>query len=742
MNTPKLGLMMTTAILASCLSAQAPADFGFGKLTVNGTPARGTHPLAIVLMQYDSAPAAGIAVAPPLAYNASYYQQLFFDNPVNSINAQYAEMSGGLFRWVPAGAGVYGPFNVPGADWDPDSPTNKSSKRLHIGLQLLASAGFNFDAFDANGDGTITKDELTVMIIDNIGLPQPAGGANRNPNPQCWVPDGQNSNVCPTVINAGDRASQMTYTHELAHQLGTIDLYGSAGENYEYSLMSATIFQTSPTADILDDRRRFHLDPWHKMLLGWTMPAIYSLDADGSATINAAQIAVGSSVILYSPAKGFLEYWLLEFRSATRPNGRGYDANVGGYGADQTPPPSGLVLWHVQTNVAVGEDLVADMTGVSDYSSPGATMWPVYMVGAPNFKPGGGTAWPPNTLMPYTLSWLDGGGRRVQIQVGNIINGGDALEVSWHAPVPTPIVTRENILIYSESSGSAVTGYVDDPTAAFNQQKGYPGAFGAWTNVVPGGAGVLFYNSVSGALALGEVYGDGTYQLLDNLGATFSKGWSSVVYHKGYWFFYSQRTGNAIVGNFQNGQFHQYNGWTTFATGWTNIVDTPNGLLFYNAFNGSAAVGDWSYVSAGTGFGTIVKVNFVQHSSYPDGLSTGWTHIVNTNNGVLFYNSASGLEVMVDVLASGVISTRLATVATIAKGYTAIAADNQNIMFYNGASGDVAIGAIRNFGAGAEEPELPQLIAGSLEIRSLYPAQFQSGWTHLLATVPPAPPLQ
>jgi len=37
--------------------------------------------------------------------------------------------------------------------------------------------------------------------------------------------------------------------------------------------MSATIFQTSPTADILDDRRRFHLDPWHKMLLGWTMPA-------------------------------------------------------------------------------------------------------------------------------------------------------------------------------------------------------------------------------------------------------------------------------------------------------------------------------------------------------------------------------------------------------------------------------------------------------------------------------------
>ena len=73
---------------------------------------------------------------------------------------------------------------------------------------------------------------------------------------------------------------------------------------------------------------------------------------------------------------------------------------------------------------------------------------------------------------------------------------------------------------------------------------------------------------------------------------------------------------------------------------------------------------------------------------------------MNTNNGLFFYNSATGLEVMVDVEANGTIVTRSATVGMLAKGYTSIAADNQNVMFYNGSTGDVAIGAVRNFGAG------------------------------------------
>ncbi len=730
---------MSTGILCSSLPGQTVADFGYGRLTVNGTPAKGPHPLAIVLMQYDSAPAANIAVAPPLAHTASEFHDLFFNFLHKSVNGHYFENSHGLFRWTPAGAGVYGPFNVAGSVWDPDSPTDKSSKRLAAGLQLLAGAGFNFADYDANGDGVLTKDELTVVIIDNIaGI----GGANRSPNPGCFVPAGQTINVCLQVINAGDRASLMTYTHELAHQLGTMDLYGgSGGENYEYTLMGATQFQVSAQKPVLDDRRVFGLDPWHKLLLGWISPAIYSLDADGSAAINAAQVADGNSIILYSPDKGTLEYWLLEFRSATRPNGPGYDANLGGYKADQSPNPAGLVIWHVQTNGQGGENISADMTPITAYDQAGATMFPVYMAGAPNFTPGQGGVWPPNAAIPYALSWLDGNGRRVQIQVGAVSNGGDTLQVSWHAPVPTPNTTRENFLIYNMNDGSEATGYVNDATASFNQLAGYGAGYSTqWTHVSPSPYEVLYYNTYSGAARLGVVDAGGTPVIMQDFGAIFSRGWTNIVFHKSYWFFYNSLNGVAAVGRFENGRFRQYNSWSSFSTGFTSIISTPSGLLFYNASNGVSAVGDWNIVSGGTGFGYVIRVDFKQLTSAF--LSAGWTHIVNTNNGVLFYNAANGLDVMVDVRADGSIITRSDTVQTIRTGWTTIAADNQNLMFYDGATGDVAIASTVPFGTAVEGEYFPGTVAGSLQMRSNYPGMFSTGWTHIVPTVPPTPPLQ
>lgn len=743
MNLTTAFRTISTLLLCTGLSAQTLADFGYGRLTVNGTAATGAHPLAIVLMQYDSAPAANIATAPPLAHSASAFHDLFFNFLNKSVNGHYLENSHGLFRWTPAGAGVFGPFNVAGANWDSDDPVNKSSKRLALGLQLLASTGFDFSYYDTNGDGTLTKDELTVVIIDNIaGI----GGANRTPNPGCFKQAGKDFNVCLDVINAGDRASLMTFTHELAHQLGTIDLYGSTGgENYEYTLMGATQFQYgNPVQPLNDDRRTFHLDPWHKLLLGSIQPQIYSLDADGSASINAAQLANGNAVILYSPYKGTQEYWLLEYRTAVRPNGPGYDANLGGYLADQSPKPGGLMLWHVQTNGMGGENLSLDMTAVAGYDAPGATMFPMYMVGAPNFTPGQGGVWPPNATIPYPLNWADGNGRHVQIQVGAIVNGGETLQITWHAPIPTAVPTQEDYLIYNMNDGSEATGFVDNATASFKQLAGFdPGTVPQWTTVAQSSNDVLYYNAHSGVLQLGVVDAGGTPRLVQNFGATFGRGWTHIVAHKAYWFFYNQVTGLAAVGNFQNGQFRQYNTWTGFSPGWTSIVSTPNGLVFYNASNGTGAVGDWRIVSGGTGFGYVVRVDFLQLSSYPAGhLSTGWTHIVNTNNGVMFYNAANGLTVMTDILTNGTISTRGNSVQTIRAGWTAITADNQSIMFYDSSTGDVSIGRIRGFGVGFEGAPEPGFAAGSLAISSEFPGMFSTGWTHIIPTVPPTPPLQ
>ena len=69
-----------------------------------------------------------------------------------------------------------------------------------------------------------------------------------------------------------------------------------------------------------------------------------------------------------------------------------------------------------------------------------------------------------------------------------------------------------------------------------------------------------------------------------------------------------------------------------FATGWTQIVSTPGGILYYNAATGAGAIGRFD----GAGNHTTVKL-------FPAGaFATGWTRIVSTPTGILFYNGQTG----------------------------------------------------------------------------------------------------
>jgi M6 family metalloprotease-like protein len=718
-------ILVSTALQ---LGGQSLSDFGYQRLSPSDLPATGAHAVAIVLMEYDSAPAANIAVAPPLAHSASEYYDLFFDFTQRSVNGYFMENSHGLLHLVPAGSGVYGPFAAPGSAWDLESPTDKSMMHLALALQNLASTGFNFADYDFNGDGVVTERELTVVVIDNIGT---VGGANRRPNPYCFVytspADSTISvNVCPTVINVGHVASLMTYTHEISHQFGTVDLYGATGsENYEYTLMGATQFPQ------LSDRRTFHLDPWHKLLLGWTQPTVYSLDSDGSATLNAVQD--GDPIILYSPSKGPLEYYMLEFRNGKRSVGAGYDADVNpGSKGNQ----SGLMIWHVQTN-GIGGDLSSDLTVVPAYDQAGATMFSVYMLGGPTGVPGRGDLWGPGTTTA-PLTWLDGNGRRVKVKVGPIVDNGESLQISW-GEYPDPPLPMD-LLFYNRTVDSGATGYITDANAGFvNTQSYSAGSLGAWTNIVGDASEIFWYDTHSGAGKLGQIDAGGNIITTYNLGRVFSVGWTHIVRHKGYLFFYNQVNGIAAVGNFQNGVFHQYNAWNSFSTNWTSIVSTPAGLLFYNSTNGSAAIGDWNIILTGTGFGAVNYIEFVQTAGFRAGsLSLGWTHIVKTPNGVLFYNAANGLEVMTDVSPTG-ISTRSQTVAWLQPGWTSIASDDTNLLFYDASSGDVAIANI----AGPNAPGAEQLgattVEGAVQIRRILAGYFGRGWSHIVPVAPTYP---
>jgi hypothetical protein len=484
----------------------------------------------------------------------------------------------------------------------------------------------------------------------------------------------------------------------------------------------------------------FHLDPWHKMLLGWVEPRIFSIDTPGSTTINAAQYANGQSpVILYSPAKGYLEFYMLEFRTNTRTAGGKYDANVGWDGALR----AGLMLWHIKTKGKGGVDVNGDVDVINSYDVPGAQIITAFTAGSPSFTPGRGDVWRPtgpvgSGVVPYELKWLDGFGPTTKVKVQSITNGGDLLHVSWGNFIDAPPIPTEKFLFYNNANLSGTTGAINPTDLSYTSLQPDLGAFSYWTHVVGDGVDLLFYDAKTGGAAIGQVDGKGKFTTtLDRRPSYFIPGWTHVVRHKGYYLFYNSNTGEAVVGNFgsPSPEFQPYNSWKDFSTGWTHIVSTKNGLLFYNATSG-AGFGEWSVERSGPGgdFGRIAKVNL--NRLWSGSFTAGWTHIVDTPGGLLFYRAEDGMTEVADVDTDGSVATRSGTHKTIAANWTSVTSDKTHVLFYNASSGDVAVGGIRTLRIGevsATGPGTPLAI----EIHRVFPGLFSPGWTHVVSTMDP-----
>jgi M6 family metalloprotease-like protein len=700
--------------------AQTLASFGYRRMTVAGTPAIGSRPLAVILMQYDGSPS--------FAHPASYYDDLIFNPFKNSVNGYFLENSQGRFHWSRAGAGMYGPFNYAASQYGTE--TNGKFSRLYLALQGLADAGLDFTQYDSNHDGFVTSNELSVFAIDNKLT---AGGVNRGTDPDTFHytnPVGKQVSVKLSVATVGQRSSFMVINHELSHQLGTIEMYGESGnENCGFTLMGCTLG--------LDDMTSFHLDPWHKMMLGWVEPRFFSIDSAGNTTISAPQVLNEQSpVILYSPAKGFFEFYILEFRTNIRAGGGKYDGNVG---ASSSTPRAGLVIWHVKTKGIGGENVNGDVEVIDAYDLAGKKMISVFMVGSPSFTRGLGDVWTPGGFLgagvvPYPLKWLDGFGPSTKLKVDIITSGGDLLHVSWGDFSEVPPTPAEKLFIYSSSNLSATTGAINPTDNSFTTLQLAFGPFSYWTHVVGDGVDLLFYDSKTGGAAIGQVDAKGQFTTtFDRRPGYFIPGWTHVVRHKGYYLFYNSQTGAAVVGNFGTAGFQPYNSWKDFSPGWTQIVSTNNGLLFYNTATGAGFVGEWSFIKSGAGFGTIAQVNL--NRLWAGSFTTGWTHAIDTSNGVLFYCTVNGRTAVADVNTDGSVTTRPKTDKSISPGWTSIVSDRTHLLFYNATSGDVAVGSIRKFSV------FDVSISGGsprgLDIQRVFPRYFSPGWTNIVSTMDP-----
>ena len=378
----KIGFLLgaSSMLLASTLLGQSLQDFGY-RTRATGS----TRSLLVVL--------ANFATALPLGHNLAYYDDFVFNAQRRpSVNGYFQEVSNGRFTWRRAGA--IGPIQFTagelGENFTPagmDFGLRRQLYHSNLVHRTMTSGLFNFATVDANQDGTVTMDELVIVVISTdpwentsnrgTGRVHPAG------SPVAW-----NGNI----VRLWHRNDFASVCHEIAHSLGAGDLYGVWGQqclNSSLTLMGCTItFDENPVI--------YHLDPWHKMLFGWCEPRMRLLRTGGVESIPAAQLGQSSApLLLFDPSRGANDYFLVEYRSSTTPSGSGYDTDVAG---------NGMVVWHFVS----GQPLTAE--------------------GSPSLERGGTVPWPGNSTTPP----LTNGTANVTRLFVRPFNPGDAsITVEW-----------------------------------------------------------------------------------------------------------------------------------------------------------------------------------------------------------------------------------------------------------------------------------------------------------------------
>jgi M6 family metalloprotease-like protein len=409
---------VTVALLTAVLAAFAPAAHAIdaGAFGYKRHDATGMLPLLVIwIRQHDDTPKA------ELERRKQYYEETIFGRPDRfagypealrqlepSVAAFYQDASGGRFAW--RRAGFVGPLEGPVSD-------QKDARALaRLAITTAATQGhFNFAAFDTNRDGKIGEKELHVLVIASRPEAQAHGGNTVAIPGQNVVFEGRDAVV-------GEGGSFATSNHELMHQLGAIDLYGPWGGCYG---VNGGLTVMSGSGGGVDNERIFGLDPWHKMLFGWTEPRLVMVGQTGTAELAAYHLGPAAEplrsrpLLIFDPRKGASEFFLLEYRTPYR---LGYDRNVAS---------SGLVIWHIgydaSGQVSHGPAERPDCHGAF------VDLRNVFTRGAPDWKQGGSKAYT-SEQGEIALKWADGRDSGVHVTVSPYKPSDPILQVDVTAP--------------------------------------------------------------------------------------------------------------------------------------------------------------------------------------------------------------------------------------------------------------------------------------------------------------------
>ncbi len=248
---------------------------------------------------------------------------------------------------------------------------------LRDAVRRAVAGGVDLGRFDVDGNHIVTDGEFALIVM----VPQQVG-ASASTRTVAGVGGcfdaGRGYQVCGQGSLVMENSGFATVAHEMTHLLGAWDLYPPFCSNSNVTLMGCTAGNLT-----------YHLDPWHKMNLGWALPRIHRLDQPAAVVRLAAPgrsptISDNSRpVLLYDPrlSGGRTRYLLVEYRDQA-----GYDANV---------PARGLVVWDVRLSGPNGNPML--------YGPAGAQGWEVVALPSPT---GSGLVWPLGSA--GTPRWQDG----------------------------------------------------------------------------------------------------------------------------------------------------------------------------------------------------------------------------------------------------------------------------------------------------------------------------------------------
>ena len=313
-----------------------------------------------------------------------------------SLQAYYTDMSGGQFTFTPiAETSAYGvdgntnaadaandgvvhvALDMPHGNWvldyyddDTEMAEMSAMTMAFIDAVTVADDYVDFSAYDCNGDGAITTDEMALAFVVAGWEAAYDSGLSMGKSYYIWSHAWDLGSACyyycddvevptPDGVEVSSYISIAEYltntkqepisvlAHELGHYLGLPDLYDTrtnsmtgSWASYDVSYLSV-MCSGSWGYDPVGGANSYvphSFDAWSKTALGWVEPAT----AENNAEYTLADVSESGGILLIETGRE-KEYYLVENRRFT-----GWDA---GMAYEYSGSDGGLVIWHIDGDV-------------------------------------------------------------------------------------------------------------------------------------------------------------------------------------------------------------------------------------------------------------------------------------------------------------------------------------------------------------------------------------------------------